>query len=207
MATKTKAELEQENKLLREQIELLKSANALQPQAQPAAPMYVASPSTDVVVVYTSHCPGHMQGTQFSLDANVYGEEFTLSRQQFDELVGKYRHWFEMGILAVSYRNVDVAASKGLSTDKDIGVTVEELRRLGSMNTEEIEKLWAKAKSDQVRMSIVTYYKDRYLENAPGFRDRTRIDCLNRLTNGGFDVEAQTVGGRQLQLQPTDFLK
>ena len=210
MATKTRAELEAEIAELKRML-AEKEAGAEGEENIPAsvsrpAPMYVTAPSTDVVVVYTSHSPGHMQGTQFSLDASVYGEEFTLSRAQFDELVGKYRHWFDKGILAVSYKNLDVAAAKGLSTDKENGLSAKELRSLGSMTPEQIEKLWNKANLESLHMSIVTYYKEKYAAGEPGYRDRARVDCLNRLTNGGFDFEAQTVGGRRVHIKPTDFI-
>lgn len=211
MATKTKAELEQEVAELKKLIEEMKMGVA--PVEAPAedikpapAPVYAQAPSTDVVLVYTSHSLGHLEGKLFSIDASVYGEEFTLSRGQFDELVGKYRRWFEMGILAVSYRNIDVAAAKGLPTDRDNGLTVKELHSLGKMSTEQIEKLWEKANSENLRMSIVTYYKDRYLANEPGYRDRARVDCLNRLTNGGFDPEVIALSGRPIKLQPIDLI-
>ncbi len=212
MATKTKAELEAyiaelEAKLnAKESVETDASAAKAAPVVNPTTPAYMYAPSTDVVVVYTSHSMGHMEGKLFSLDASVYGEEFTLSRGQFDELVGKYRHWFMDGILAVSYKNVDVAAAKGLPTDKDIGLSVQELRSLGTMTPNEIEDLWNKVHLDSLHMSIVTYFKEKYLEGAPGFRDRARIDCLNRLTNGGFDSEAQALSGRPVRLQPIDLI-
>ncbi len=211
MATKTKAELEAYIAELEAKLQAKETAGDAPvqntaPSITPAQPAYMYAPSTDVVVVYTSHSMGHLEGKLFSLDASVYGEEFTLSRGQFDELVGKYRHWFMEGILAVSYRNVDVAAAKGLPTDKDIGLSTTELHNLGTMSTEEIEDLWRKANQEALRMSIVTYFKEKYLEGAPGYRDRARIDCLNRLTNGGFDAEAQAVSGRPVKLQPIDLI-
>lgn len=207
MATKTKAELEARiaelEKLLAEKSETPVAVE--QPAAAPT-PIVVATPSTDVEVVYTSHSLGHMEGKLFSLDASIYGERFMLSRSQFDELVGKYRSYFDAGILAVSAKYVDVAAAKGLPVDKDNGLSVEELRSMGKMTPEQIEKLWNKVGVENLKMSIVTYFKEKYLEGDPGFRDRTRIDCLNRLTNGGFDAEAQAVSGRPVKLHPVDLI-
>ena len=211
MATKTKAELEQEIAELKQLIKDLQAGMA--PKAEEpaeekpvATPVYAQVPSTDVVVVYMSHSLGHMEGKLFSLDASIFGEEFTLSRGQFDELVGKYRRWFEDGRLAVSYKNIDVAAAKGLPTDRDNGLTVKELHSLGKMSVEQIEKLWEKAQIDSLRMSIVTYYKEKYLAGEPGYRDRARVDGLNRLTNGGFDPEAQALSGRPFKIQPIDLV-
>lgn len=224
MTTKSKAELEAENAELLRQIEELKAANAaknegvakeeIKEEAPRAAvpnpvypqPIYVAPQNTDVVVVYTSNSPGHIGCTTFSLDATIYGEEFTLSRIQFDELVGKYRRWFTDGRLAVSHKNVDVAAMKGLRTDKDVGLTVDDLRNLGKMSPEQIENLWNGVGLDNLRQTIVTYYKEQFLAKADGFRDRNRIDCMNRLTNGAFDAESYTAGGRRLKIHSTDLI-
>ena len=204
MATKTKAELEAYIAELEAKLQA-KEEGSSEPKPV-ATPVYVSAPSTDVVVVYTSHSLGHLQGTQFAIDASIYGEEFTLSRSQFDELAGKYREWFMDGRLAVSHKNVEVAAAKGLPTDKDIGLTVKDLRNLGKMTPDQIEKLWEKAGLDSLRMSIVTYFKEKFLEGAEGFRDRARIDCLNRLTDGGFEAESRTVGGRPYKVQPIDLI-
>lgn len=207
MATRTKAELEAR---IAELEKLLSEKNGTEPvQETPnvtPTPVYMAAPSTDVEVVYTSHSLGHMEGRLFSLDASVYGERFVMSRSQFDELVGKYRSWFDAGILAVSAKNVDVAAAKGLPIDKDNGLSVSDLRAMGKMTPEQIEKLWNKVGVETLQMSIVTYFKEKYLAGEEGYRDRARIDCLNRLTNGGFDAEAQAVGGRRVKLLPIDLV-
>ena len=205
MATKTKAELESYIAELEERLKNLESASGV---ATPVAPvnMYTQPVSTDVEFVYTSHSKGHLEGKLFSIDANVYGERFTLSRSQFDELAGKYRHWFENGILAVSSANVDVAASKGLPVEKDNGLSVKELHSLGSMTSDQIEKLWNKVKYDALRMSIVTYYKEQFLNDVPGYRDRARVDTLNRLTEGGFDAESVALSGKRYRIQPKDLI-
>lgn len=207
MATKTKAELEAYIKQLEERLQAIE-AGAKPVVEEPkvaTAPVYTPT-STDVVIVYTSHSKGHMDGNQFSLDANVYGEEFTLSRSQFDELAGKYRHWFDKGILAVSYKSAAVAAAKGLPVDRDNGLSVKDLHGLGSMTPEQIEKLWNKAKLDSLRMSIVTYYKEQFLADAPGYRDRGRVDVLNRLTEGGFDAESVALSGKRYKAHPIDLI-
>jgi hypothetical protein len=208
MATKTKAELEAYIKQLEEKLDAVLAAQGKQVEAKPApapTPSYVPT-STDVTVVYTSHSKGHMEGNQFSIDANVYGEEFTLSRTQFDELAGKYRHWFEKGILAVSCKSAAVAAAKGLPIDKDNGLSVEELHNLGSMTPAQIEELWNKCKFPGLRMSIVTYYKEKFLEGAPGYRERARVDVLNRLTEGGFDAESVALSGKRYRVHPIDLV-
>ena len=117
----TKAELEA-------QIELLKAQLALaQQNAAASAPAPVQAPSlatSDVAVVYCSDSLGYAKISNMELHFTRYGEEFVMSRVQFDELVGKYRSWFDRGVLTVSYRNADVASAKGLRTDREVALDV-----------------------------------------------------------------------------------
>ena len=171
-----------------------------------AAPtVSITSPNNDVTLVYMSESLGIIQATNLTLNCTRFGEEFVLSRTQFDEIVGKYRHWFDQGILAVSYRNTDVAAAKGLKTDKEYALDAATLRKIGSMTPEELEKLWNSTPTDAQKISIATYYKRKFIENIDsGFRDRAKIDLLNRLTDGGFSRESAELSGNY-KILPTDM--
>ena len=116
-----------ETAALNEQIELLKQmlaatqaqlaeAKAVNAAAQPQ--VTITAPSTDVAVVYCSESLGCAKISNMELNFTRYGEEFLLPRAQFDELVGKYRSWFDRGVLAVSSKYADIAAAKQLPIDK-----------------------------------------------------------------------------------------
>ena len=174
-------------------------------QAQPT--IVVSAPNTDVTLVYLSDSIGFIKVNNLELNCTRYGEEFTITRTDFDAVVGKYRHWFDRGILAVSYKNVDVAVAKGIKTDKDYILDAKTLSRIGKMSCDELEKLWNETKSKDQRLSIVTYYKKKFIENEDeSYNDRAKIDLLNRLTNGGFDREAVELSGRNLTIKPTAFI-
>ena len=167
----------------------------------------VSTPNTDVTLVYLSDSLGFLKCNNLELNFTRYGEEFTISRQDFDAVVGKYRHWFDRGILAVSYKNVEVAAAKGIKTDKEYILDAKTLNNLGKMSCDELEKLWNEIKSKDQKLSIVTYYKKKFIEGEDeSYRDRAKIDLLNRLTNGGFDREAVELSGRNLEIKPTAFI-
>ena len=175
------------------------------PQAQPT--IVVSAPNTDVTLVYLSDSLGYIKCNNLELNCTRYGEEFTVTRSDFDAVVGKYRHWFDRGILAVSYRNVDVAVAKGIKTDKDYVLDAKSLAGIGKMSCDELEKLWNETKSKDQKLSIVTYYKRKFIEGEDeSYRDRAKIDLLNRLTNGGFDREAVELSGRNTELKPTAFI-
>ena len=83
-------------------------------------PIYTkpAKDKTDdsVTLVYCSDSLGYAKISNMEFNFNRYGEQFKVPRYQFDELVGKYRRWFDNGILAVAPEDYEVAAAKGIST-------------------------------------------------------------------------------------------
>ena len=163
----------------------------------------VTAPSTDVTLVYMSDSLGVVMTNNVTLNCTRFGEEFVLSRSDFDAIVGKYRSWFDGGILAVSYKNVDVAVAKGLKTDKEYNIDSAAFAKMGSMTVSELEKFWQENPLKSHRQSIVTYFKRKFIEGDEKFRDRAKIDLLNRLTNGGFDREADELSGNY-KIRPTE---
>lgn len=174
----------------------------IQPVAQPT--FTFVAPTNEVTIVYCSDSLGFASVSNMELHFNRYGEKFVLSRSQFDELVGKYRRWFERGILAVAYENIEVAASKGLPTDKEIGLTATILNSLGNMSAAQIEQLWNNTPVEEHRRSIVCFVKRKFIEGDNSYRNREKIDLLNRLTNGGFKREQDELDGR-IKIVQTDM--
>jgi len=204
----TKAELLAYIEELKGQINAAKNVGDVAPVqkeeviAQPT--INVVAPTTDVTIVYCSESMGYVKLSNIELYFNHYGDEYTLSRSQFDELVGKYRRWFDRGVLAVSYRDCSVAAAKGLPTDKEFGLTSAKLESIGRMNASQLEQLWNENSKSSHRDSIVCFYKRKFIEGDPKYRVREKVDLLNRLTDGGFRREQDELDGR-VKYNPTDF--
>lgn len=157
-------------------------------------------PTTDVTLVHLSNSMGYIKTTNTEIHMNVYGEEFTLSKSQFDEVAGKYRHWFERGVLAVSYKNMDVAVAKGLPTDVDLALTKEKLNSVGSMSVSEIEDLWNSITLNQ-KHCLAAHVKRKIIDGDSAYKDRAKIDLFNRLTNGAFRREQDEASGRYTYYQ------
>ena len=207
----TKAELESELSSVKDQlaeamkvIELLKNAAAT--SSATAQPIVVnsAPASTDVTIVYCSDSLGYAKISNMELNFNRYGEEFLLNRYQFDELVGKYRDWFERGILAVSSKNLDVAIAKNLPTDSDYALSAKILASIGKMTPAQLEKLWNENSKQSHRECIVSYIKRKFIEGDPDFKNREKVDLMNRLTDGAFFREQDELSGRY-KIEPTDM--
>jgi hypothetical protein len=166
----------------------------------------IVAPSTDVRIVYCSESMGYAEISTMKLHFNRYGDTYTLNRSQFDELVGKYRHWFDRGVLAVASMNADVALEKGLPLQTEYGLTADTLKSIGKMSATEIEKLWNETTLKAHRDSIICYVKAKIIQGDRDFKTREKIDLFNRLTDGAFRREQDELDGR-LKYSQVDFNK
>lgn len=199
----TKAELEAKIAELQAMLERATAAAApvSAVKNETNSPVY---PYTDVTLVYCSDSLGYAKISNMEINCTKYGEEFVMTRSQFDELVGKYRSWFDRGVFAVSYKNADIASAKGVFTDKELGLDVATLHAIGKMSARELENLWNGLRLISLKESIVCYYKRKFIEGDPAFQNREKIDLLNRLTDGGFKREQDELSGRY-KIQPTEM--
>ena len=183
------------------------ASSQVAPTVQPS--VNIVTPSTDVVLVYCSDSMGHLATAHVDLTFNRWGEEFTLSRSQFDEVVGKYRSWFDDGILAVSgdtEEGIRVAAAKGIKTHKEFYLDAKKLESIGKMSVPQIEDLWEHTTLQKHKESIVTFVKRKFIEGDPAYCNREKIDLFNRLTNGAFTREQDELGGR-IKIEPINMTK
>lgn len=202
----TKQEMSEKDKKIQallDSVEQLKQLLVINKASQPV--------STDVTLVYTASCPGYLfvEGTGLALHFNGYGDTYVISRSQLDALIGKYRRWFDDGRLALSDKDVAVAAEKGVPTAGELALSREKLNQLGSMSVGQLEALWHSIDKPTQKSSLVLFYKRKFIENTePGYRDRAKIDLLNRLTDNGFSREAVEVSGivKNQKIAPTEFM-
>lgn len=201
VADAVKVEREESNKKIKELEEQLAAEKALKVAPTPAA-------TDSVSIVYLCDYDGVINRVPgLNLVFHSYGDTVTVSRTQFDAIVGEYRRWFDNGILAVHHRNIEVAAEKGLRTEDEYALSPKLLSRIGTMPVEELKKLWNNCKSDTERLSIVSYYKRKFIEGKePGFRDTDRVVMMNALTGQGLKREAVEISGASLKIMPTDFM-
>lgn len=201
---KTKAELEAELAELQAKFEEMSRKNAeLASKASSLMPSRPASSTDDVTLVYLSDSPGYIAAGNVQLNATRMGEEFIVQRRDFDAIVGKYRSFFDMGILAVADADVAVAVAKGLKTASEYGISAKKLEQLAEMTASELEDFWHSLIGDAHKISVVTYYKKKFIEGTDvRFRDMAKLDALNRLTGGAFESERDALRGKW-KIEPT----
>ncbi len=205
LAAQLKASQDMNTKMMQMLQEM--QAQLLKVQTSSATQPSYSATSTDVTLVYASTSPGYLfvEGSGLSLHCTKYGETFSLSRSQLDALVGKYRSWFDQGILALADKDAKVAGEKGVYTFGQLKLGVDTLNKLGRMTAAEVESLWDSLTMDSQKESLVLFYKQKFIEGAAGYNDRSKIDMLNRLTNNGFSRESIEASGMDLKLRPIDL--
>nr|DAQ20999.1 MAG TPA: hypothetical protein [Caudoviricetes sp.] len=202
--------VEQENKALKETLsqyqniitQMQSTIANLQGMMKNSGP----SMSSEVTLVYLSESLGVVSIDGLTLNCSRYGEQFQVSRIQFDQIVGKYRKWFDDGILAVGDNCVDVAAAKDIKTESEYVLNAKILNSIGKMTASELSKLWDKLTTPEERNSVVLHVKHKLIEGNPVYKDREKIDLLNRLTNGGFTREQIELSGMNTKYQPQSLI-
>ena len=198
----TKADLEAYIAELEAQLKEAKANKPVNTENYYAAPRQKMS--DHVTLVYCSDSLGYAKISNMEFNFTRFGEQFMVPRYQFDELVGKYRSWFDRGVLAVSSEDVDVAVSKGIPTVDDFAIDYKKLSSIGNMSVSEIEKMWNECEKIEHKRSMVTFVKRKFVEKDPKYRNREKIDLFNRLTDGGFSREQDELSGRY-KINQTDM--
>lgn len=146
----------------------------------------------DVTIVHLyDNAPGittHIDLSNYSIDMAAFGETRTLTVQQFEELVGKYRSWFERGIIAVGAGSEYYARRNNLKMASESLVNSDFIRRLGTMPMTEVQDIYEKVCEGQ-KDFIVSYWKRKFIEKVPEFRDLRKLQILNGFTNDAFKYE------------------
>ena len=130
----------------------------------------------------------HIDLSNYSIDMGAFGETRTLTVQQFEELVGKYRSWFDRGIIAVGAGSEYYARRNNLKVASESLVDSDFIRRLGTMPMTEVQDIYEKVCEGQ-KDFIVSYWKRKFIEKVPEFRDLRKLQILNGFTNDAFKYE------------------
>ena len=146
----------------------------------------------EVTIVHLfDNAPGittHIDLSNYSIDMSAFGETRTLTVQQFEELVGKYRSWFDRGIIAVGAGSEYYARRNSLKMASDSLVDSNFVRNLGTMPMSDVQDIYEKV-CDGQKDFIVSYWKRKFIEKVPEFRDLRKLQILNGFTNNAFEYE------------------
>ena len=153
----------------------------------------------EVTVVHlVERAPGlttHIELTTTTLDMAKFGEQRTLDRRQAEELAGKYRSFFEKGIISFGAGNEEFAERCGLKTVKSYTyMTPDFVDKLGTLEVKDLEKLYKTVDAGH-KAFILEYFQRKAIEGDPAFKNSVKIEALNRLSNNamsGVALDLQT---------------
>lgn len=128
----------------------------------------------------------HIQLSNMTIDFRNFGEERVLPLMVFEELVGKYRSWFEKGILAPGPEAGDVARRYGLKVSTDFGVNKELIQKIPYMSLIELEEFYESV-GQAHRDFILEQFRRGCVTKDPKYKDIHKLEMLNRISNGALD--------------------
>ena len=114
-----------------------------------------------------------------------FGEERTLSIPQFEEILGKYRGWFDMGMIAIHKDYEDKAKYYMMDTAAQYPINSDFFREIKKKSMADIESVYPrlpKAGQD----SLCSYWHRMAREGDRHFADIRNLETMNRLSDGAF---------------------
>ena len=184
---------EAELKALRQQLELQQQQIAqlldrlAEERSAPARPVaYSPFGETVKIIHMVERAPGlatyiHLSNLDISMTS--LGEERTVTLQQFEELVGKYRSWFVSGIISVAAGYEEIASHYGLKVIKDYPLNSALMTQLGTMDMAKFEEIYNKLPTAG-KDFIIGYWKRKIIQGDGNFKNVYKVETLNRLSNG-----------------------
>lgn len=125
-----------------------------------------------------------------NIDFHTMGEQRVLTWQQFEELVSKYRKFFDKHIIMLAPEHKDLAERYHVPcmeiVDKNY-LSRDDLNRVGKMTVEQLSDFY-QSLNPQDQEALCSYWLGKAYQNDPDFYNRYKIETLNRLSDcGAFD--------------------
>lgn len=186
-----KAQIEQLQKLFVMQQEAANKAAASAPKTESSQPEAQRKRLYDEVTLVhlVERAPGlrtHIEISNLTIDLEKFGEERILTLQQAEEVISKYRSWFDLGIIALGADAKDVSRRYALKEVKEFNISRDLIDRLPTMNAAELEEFYNKL-GEGHRRFIIEYWKRQCIKKKPEFLDIYKVEALNRISDGAME--------------------
>lgn len=113
------------------------------------------------------------------------GEERTVTLQQFEEMVGKYRTWFTEGIISLANGYEEIAETYGIKTAKKYPLTQEFLNSMADIDIYQVEEVFKKLPK-YGQETLCEHWIRKVIDKDPKFMNMRKLEVLNRITDGAF---------------------
>jgi len=126
----------------------------------------------------------HVKLSTRPLDFTFFGEERMVRFTEFEELVGKYKRWFEETILALSDEDSDLIDKYRLTKLENIALKSNQLSNIKNLSLKDLEDLYNKVSKSHKRLITRKFVHGYYELKEMEYGDRKKIDLLNELSGG-----------------------
>lgn len=135
------------------------------------------------LVERNEYCSTLIRLSNLVISMTRFGEERRLTVQQFEELISRYRDWFDNGTIAVASGYEEYAERYGLRTAKKFPMNTEFIKNLGRVSMTQLEETFTQL-PQAGQESIVSYWIHAARKGDPAFRDIRKLETLNRVSGG-----------------------
>ena len=142
----------------------------------------------DEITIICAMIGGSVRGKfpTWELSLTRYGQKYTLTRRQFQELVNTRRAWFRKQYIVLDAKHIDLAIENDISV-MDISskafINPKDIATFGDMSDVEIKTYYDKL-SDPMKKSFVNYFFNKCCEKDPKFYTVAKMNTVNMLIGG-----------------------
>jgi len=119
-----------------------------------------------------------------NLDFTFFGEDRDVRFTEFQEIVGKYKHYFADNIIALSTKDNDLVEKYRLPKAEDTILKASHLANLPYLSLEELETLYNSVADGHKRLITRRWAYGYYELKDPAYADKKKVDLLNELSGG-----------------------
>lgn len=142
----------------------------------------------DEITIICAMIGGSIRGKfpTWELSLTRYGQKYTLTRRQFQELVNTRRAWFRKQYIVLDVKHIDLALENDISVmdiSSNAFINPKDIATFGDMSDVEIKAYYDKL-SDPMKKSFVNYFFNRCCEKDPKFYTVAKMNTVNMLIGG-----------------------
>ena len=142
----------------------------------------------DEITIICAMIGGSVRGEfpTWKLSLTRYGQKYTLTRRQFQELVNTKRAWFRKQYIVLDPKHLDLAIENDISVmdlNSNEFINPKDIAMFGDMSDVEIKTYYEKL-SAPMKKSFVNYFFNKCCEKDPKFYTVAKMNTVNMLIGG-----------------------
>lgn len=126
----------------------------------------------------------HIKLTNTTRDLKTRGQLMTLGINDFEEVAGKYKHYFDRGILAVDVKDMDYAEMYDLpiyDPQSENDFNFKSFKDVVKYNYDQLQNFYSKL-SENNQSIFLSYWLGKVYEKTPGYYDMEKLRWLDRIS-------------------------